>query len=358
MTEPEQLRRYRLQIDKAVARYSRQQIKRTDHLHGTSSGVPTEAFMSILGRGGKRVRGALVMAAYDMIGGTDSQLALSVACAIEVIHAYLLVTDDIADRSMTRRGGPTAHVQLSEYHEQHHLRGESTHFGASVAMMSALANLHEVELLIDEMPIPADVKIRLLKSLHACLLNTLHGQIKDIWNEAMLAPTEADALRVVEYKTAYYTLVGPLEMGAVLAGASQKDLGILRRYGLQAGIAFQLVDDVIGVFGDSTASGKSSLDDIREGKATLLVVRALQQANASQRAFLQNALGNSELTIADLEGCKEIIRATGALAYTEELAASYKAKALQELEVVPRRWHGAQAEFLRELAYYLIERRL
>ena len=356
VNQPEKLDEYRKLIDKEISSYSARLERNVKIEYGEYSRISATSFTSILSRGGKRLRGALVLTAHDMLRGRDQSVAIKVARIVEMMHAYLLMTDDIADRSRVRRGGPAAHMLISDYHAQNHLRGDSAHFGVSIAMMSALANAHQAELDIDKLPLGEEARQQIMTSLHANLVHTLHGQIQDIFIESIDRPPEADALQVVKLKTAYYTFVNPLEIGALLAGASKQDIRILKEYGLKAGIAFQLVDDIMGVFSDIEQSGKSPLDDIREGKATILMIRALEKGTHSQQQYLRHALGNPALTNDDLTECRHIIKDTGALEYTQQMAIDNTQEALKKLERVPKHWQLEQVELLRELMRYIVKR--
>jgi geranylgeranyl pyrophosphate synthase len=358
VSQPAKLEQYRKLIDEEIADYSKRLITKIGRTYGRYSRESTEAFIAILGRGGKRLRGALVISAYEMLGGKDQAVAIKVARVVEMVHAYLLITDDIADRSSIRRGGPSAHQQMSDYHAHHHLKGDGAHFGTSIAMMAALANAYQAELDLAELPVSDNTKLRILKSLQLNLVYTLYGQLQDIFIEAVKAPREADALRVVKLKTAYYTFVNPLEIGAILAGAGAEDIRALKLYGLKAGVAFQLADDILGVFAEAEQSGKSPLDDIKEGKATLLIVRALDKGTSAQKRLLRHCLGNPELTEDDLIKCRDIIVGTGALEYTKQVAASYAQKALGQLDGAPQGWKAEQKDFLRSLTHYVVERRI
>ena len=356
MKQPIQLDQYRQLIDKEIETYSAQLLADVAKTYGPHSQAATQAFTSILARGGKRLRGALVIAAYQMLGGSDLAMATKVARIVEMVQAYLLMTDDIADRSDVRRGGPSAHRYMENYHGQEGFRGDAGHFGVSIAMMSALANIHQAELDLDELQLPDDVKLKLLKSLHLNLIHTLHGQIQDIFIEAVPSPTEADVMQVIKFKTAYYTLINPLEIGALLAGAESTDIQLLQEYGLKAGVAFQLADDVLGVFGEADQSGKSPLDDIKEGKATLLAVRALAKASPAGQQQLRHCLGNPNLTMDDLQQCRDIMTESGALAYVKQMAADHVKDALNDLDRAPKHWNAEQVNFLRELTVYVADR--
>jgi geranylgeranyl diphosphate synthase type I len=352
----QKLTHYKKLIDAEVATYSTKLLAHTSREYGTYSAAETEIFLNILQRGGKRLRGALVMAGYEMRGGTDQQMILQAAVAIEMIHTYLLITDDIADRSALRRGGPAAHVQFEEYHRTEQLKGDQAHFGQSMAMTVALLGIHLAELKLEELAVAPGLKIKALQRLHTNLVHTIHGQLRDVLNECLLAPTEKDALGVAILKTAYYTFVNPLEMGIILAGGKKSELSVIRQYGVHAGVAFQLADDIIGIFSDETTSGKSASDDLREGKVTLLMQHALTRATPEQKKVLRAALGNPRLTHDDVVSCRNILTENGALKEVQAIANSYSQQAITALAKAPGVWQENYVDFLRELAEYVVNR--
>jgi geranylgeranyl diphosphate synthase type I len=357
MTHDERLKHYKHLIDQDIADYSQILLRETENKFGDYSQDALEPFVSILSRGGKRLRGALVMASYEMFRGTDQKMIIQAARAIEMIHAYVLMIDDIADHSPIRRGGPAAHMIMQKYHADHELGGDNVHFGESMAAQAAMIGGYLAEQIIDDLDAPAAIKLAVLKNLHANLVRTGHGQLRDILNEALPSVGEDDALWVAKYKTSFYTLINPLEVGGLLAGASDSDLEILRTYGLYAGIGFQIADDIMGIFGDSDATGKSSLDDLKEGKMTILMTHALAAADENQQKILKTALGNPNITEKDVKACQDIIKKTGALEYATQKAEDLARQAKTSLGDVPVLWQPELVGFLRQLTATLINRK-
>ena len=357
MTHDERLKTYKDLIDKDIAEYSKVLLDNTEDEYGAYSRETLESFVAILGRGGKRLRGALTMASYEMMGGTDRTMIIQAARAIEMIHAYVLIIDDIADRSDMRRGGPSAHKIMQEYHHKNHLKSDDAHFGESMAAQAALIGGYLAELIIDDLGISAETKLAVLRNLHSNLVRTGHGQLRDILNETLPEVTEDDALWTAKYKTAYYTVVNPLETGGILAGATKDDLMILREYGTYAGIGFQITDDIIGIFGDSAATGKSSLDDLKEGKITVLMTKALQMAGSVQRQQLLAMLGNAHVNDEDLKKCQQILADTRALEYANQKAKALAGQARDVLARAPSAWSPELVGFLDHLTEVFVERK-
>lgn len=286
-----------------------------------------DSLIDFLNRGGKRVRGALAMESYFMHGGTDPEVALGAARVVELINAGLLIMDDIQDRSVQRRGGPTVHVQLaSEYGE---------HYGVAQGLNAEMLANHRAMIELTNVRVDDSAKILAIRLLNQDVNVTIVGQINDMYNELWVAPATRDEIvNTLTWKTAYYTFVSPLELGACLAGANGLS-DRLREYALNAGIAFQISDDILGVFGDSFEVGKSAEDDIREGKATLLAAHAYSQATAEQRAVLISILGKADATIAECDQVRAVFEATGARTYADTMAQEYANKAEKALGESP-----------------------
>ncbi|HEY6736391.1 MAG TPA: polyprenyl synthetase family protein [Candidatus Saccharimonadia bacterium] len=343
-------------IDRDIDAYWLAKLSAVRRDFGVVSERAVEAYAGVMRQGGKRIRGALAVQAYRLFGGDDDGVAIGAARLIEMIHAYVLVIDDVCDRSDLRRGGPTAHRRLTAWHHKAKLRGDAGHFGYSLATLTAVAGAHEALLQAGRLHVPAERRLAALENLNSLLITTCHGQFNDIFNEV----TGTNDLRQVEdvllWKTAYYTFANPLQFGALLAGAEAPALNQLLEYSLAAGRAFQISDDILGIYGNEAATGKSPLDDLQEGKRTILVVKALRQGPAEDAAFLEAQLGNPRVGLAELERCRTIIRDSGALAFAQQEVARSVVEAQAALQggVLPADAPGVQ--FLRGLASYLTTR--
>lgn len=344
---------YKGLLDTDIAQYSKQIEKSTLQQFGANSRLEIDAFLSILQRGGKRIRGSLVMLGYEMSGGKDTKMILEAARAIEMLHAYILIIDDFQDRSVIRRGGPTAHVILSDYHRSHELSGNSEHFGASIAMNAALSGAHAAQMILANLDAPETLRLNVVGIVNRTMMITSHGQTSDIMNEVVASVTEADVDRVLEWKTAHYTILNPLHVGMVLAGADCSATDAITPFAMHAGRAFQITDDILGPFGTEFESGKSPLDDIREGKRTVLSVHALQHTTNGNKNFLIQMLGNANLTQAEFQRCKDILVEAGSYDFARKLAQDYSSKALAALETEQSRWSAEGVAFLRGLSMFL-----
>jgi len=344
-----QLAQHKQTIDADVATYVKYLKESSSTQYGNYSELALEAYCELLSRGGKRLRGALVIEGYTMSGGTNMPMIMQAARAIEMIHAYLLMIDDIQDRSLTRRGGPTAHIKLGKAVHDEHL-------GETLATNAALLGNHAAMMILANLDAPAELRSNVLSILNRTLVVTAHGQIADPMIQRNPKVSEADVTKMQEWKTATYTILNPLHVGMVLAGAGCEVTDGVTPYAMAVGQAFQITDDIIGTFGDEAKTGKSVTDDIREGKRTLLTVYALDHASAADKKFLLGCLGNSKLTAKDFQKCQEIIRKTGALDYAQARAQQYCAQALDSLHKNSRHWSKQGTEFLQGMAEYLLTR--
>lgn len=350
------LKDYKNAIDKDIATYAKYVQQTTLQLYGADVRREVDTFLSILGRGGKRIRGGLVILGYEMSGGQDRKMIVQVARAIEMLHAYVLIIDDIQDQSALRRGGPTAHVMLADYHRQQHLAGSADHFGMSVALNAALGGAHAAQIILANINADEDLRLKVLSIVNRTMLITAHGQTSDIMNEVNTEATQDDIEHVLEWKTAQYSFLNPLHVGMVLAGGDCAATDAITPYAVHTGKAFQITDDILGIFGSEAASGKSPYTDIRQGKRTLLTVYALEHAESSDKNFLIQMLGNQQLSPAEFKRCQDIFVESGALAHARQAAKTHVESALEALNHEKTRWPQENREFLRGMANYLLTR--
>lgn len=352
----EQLAHYKDVIDADIKTYAAHVRKSTSDQYGAYAQVVTDAYLDMLVHGGKRIRGALVMAGYEMCGGQDQRMIVRAATALEMIHTYILIIDDIQDRSVLRRGRPTVHEALAEYHRQQDFKGDSKHVGVALALNAALTGAHAAQVLLAGLSVDQELRIKALGIVNATMVTTAHGQTTDIMNEVVPEVRETDVRNALEWKTAHYTVLNPLCVGMVLAGAGCQDTNAIRDYALYTGKAFQITDDIIGIFGDDQETGKSNKDDIREGKRTLLVAYALQRASEEDKKTLLSCLGNDKLSDDEFTSCRRIIKDCGALDQAKTDAAKYVDLALQSLQHRQTNWQPKSVAFLQGLAMALLAR--
>lgn len=263
--------------------------------------------------GGRLMRPRLTLAAYLGLGGTDLAGAGPVAAAQEMLHTAMLVHDDVLDHDDTRRGRPNVTGSARRRLAANGVTGPAAEAPVLAAGLLggdlALAAAFE---LVAGAPVPAEVRLRVVQDLARAVDTTVAGELLDVTG-SLHGPTAVDALRVAELKTAVYSCCTPLAAGALLAGADDGVLGVLDRFGTAFGIAFQLLDDELGVFGDPAVTGKSTLSDLREGKRTELLRLAYLRADAPGRAVLDAAVGRHDLTDAEADRVREVMVRSGAL---------------------------------------------
>ncbi len=336
-------------IDADIAAYTQHLEATTASKYGKGSQLALNAYCDILSRGGKRLRGALVIEGYKMCGGTNEAMILQAARAIEMIHAYLLVIDDIQDRSVLRRGGPSAHMMLKKVVKDQHL-------AETLATNAALLGCHAAMMILANLDTEPLLRSNVLSILNRTLTVTYHGQTNDSNNESRSDVSEQDVYNVQEWKTATYTILNPIHVGMVLAGADCHATDGVTPYAMAAGQAFQIIDDVIGTFGKPTEIGKGNMGDICEGKKTLMVVYALGHAQAADKKFLLKSLGNRQLTAKDFERCEQVLIDSGAKKYAQTKAQEYVNLATQSIDNNKQHWSVEGTAFLAGLAQFLQDR--
>ncbi|MCC6495537.1 MAG: polyprenyl synthetase family protein [Propionibacteriaceae bacterium] len=291
--------------------------------------------------GGKRLRPAFCCWGYLAASG-DADVpghVLRAAASLDLLHVSALVHDDVMDGSDTRRGVPAAHVQLAGRHAAADRRGEAEAFGrAGAILLGDLLLMWSVEMFTD-CGAPAAALAAAQPLLAAMRSEVTGGQYLDITaqtRQPLDARSDPESVlaqvrRVVEYKTARYTVVRPLQIGAALGGAAPELLAALGRYASPLGRAFQYRDDVLGVFGDEAVTGKPAGDDLREGKLTVLIAKAMAGAAAADAARLDDLLGG-ELTPMEVAEARAIIADSGALSATEQEIEDATTEALTALD--------------------------
>ncbi|GAB3056037.1 polyprenyl synthetase family protein [Micromonospora schwarzwaldensis] len=288
--------------------------------------------------GGKRVRPTFAYWGWRGVVGGDAPLGtvLPALSALELLHAFALVHDDVMDASDTRRGRPTAHRAAAARHRAAGHTGDPDRYGEAVAVLIGDLCMVWADRLMAHATVPADRLLDVRRCYDQMRVETVAGQFLDVLGENDAASWSVDrALRVARYKTASYTVQRPLLFGACLAGADADGplIAAYTRYGLAVGEAFQLRDDLLGVYGDPATTGKPAGDDLRTGKPTALLMLARQLADPAQRRALDRAgtaTGGHEVArLADL------VRDTGAAARVERMIAERVTEALSALDTAP-----------------------
>ncbi|MFJ7072264.1 polyprenyl synthetase family protein [Streptomyces sp. NPDC098781] len=305
----------------------------------------------LIRRGGKRLRTAFVWCGWRAAGGSGDTTALwQTGAALELLQACALIHDDVMDGAQLRRGGPAVHVELAGLLGTARTTGSSESFGACAAVLAGDLALTWADDLMTETALRSPHGSRLYDEWRAMRGEMVAGQYRDLYAQATGSSEVGEALTVATLKSARYTVERPLTLGASLAGADARVLDALRSAGRCAGLAFQLRDDLLGAFGDSSLTGKPVDDDLRSRKLTYLLAVAVELAEASgddaaAEAFAPGAAQRSQLVV---ERMRAALERTGARAVTESKIAELAAMSLRHFERT-----GAEAAVLREFASLL-----
>ena len=339
-------------VDAALARHLEEMSDELDHL-GDDGSELVEAVRIML-EGGKRLRAAFCYWSWRAHGGDPDDVAapsqrsepgaadrdgvLHVGAALELFQAAALFHDDVMDDSDIRRGRRAAHLRFADLHTALGWSGSSRRFGESAAiLLGDLALIaSERELATAVTGLRPDIRSATQRVFDAMRTEVTVGQFLDVvaqsrpWSQDVAADEER-ARAVIRAKSARYSVEHPIVLGALMAGATGEQVMRCREIGLPLGEAFQLRDDVLGVFGDPSATGKPAGDDLREGKRTVLVARALHGASPDDASRVRSGLGRRGLSEQDVENLRSVIVRSGAVESVEDLIASLARPALAAL---------------------------
>ncbi|MFJ4094111.1 polyprenyl synthetase family protein [Kitasatospora sp. NPDC089913] len=331
--------------------------ERTAAQHGLP---PTAArsLRSFLDAGGKRLRPLLCAIGWYAAGsrGPLPEAVVRTASALEVFHAFALIHDDVMDRSETRRGRPTVHRAFALRYADRTPDATAEHLGTGAAILVGDLALCWSDELLHTAGIAAD-RLEAVRRLSDLMREeVMYGQYLDLLAPTTPAHDIRTPLTVIRYKTAKYTCERPLHIGAALAGAGPTVLRACTAFALPLGEAFQLRDDLLGVFGEPDRTGKSRLDDLREGKRTVLLALTHQRANPSQLETLREFVGCPALTDHDADRVRAVIVETGARDEAERMIRHRHDRAQRTLDRAPFPPSAVQA--LRHIAHRATHRDL
>lgn len=302
-------------------------------------------------RPGKRLRGALAACLYDAkTGKTYAEAGLSLAAVIELIHDYLLILDDVMDRSATRRGLPTVHEQ---YKRQFSHIGANEFEADMMAVNVGLLVQHIASWALSRM----DMNTKIVQQImHRNIGITGFGQMADVAGTVTRPATSEQIIKKYYKKSSIYTFVNPLLCALALAGDTDETAQQqVEAFGLPAGLAFQLRDDWLGIFGSPEESGKSNLDDIHEGKNTFLVQETLERCTEDQKKTLLEIIGNEQATEDDLKVVKDVMMQTGAVDVAQGLMEKAGREACEAARASSL-WTSDFAGLLQQVVQYSMER--
>jgi len=319
----------------------------TDFLDGASATIgrtepvftgATDALRAFVLGGGKRLRPTFAWWAWRGAGGdpagADTRGVLQAVSSLELIQACALIHDDVLDSSDSRRGSPTVHVAFAGEHARNGWLGSPEQYGLAAAVLIGDLALAWADDMFADAELPTEVLRRARPAWRAMRSEVLAGQYLDVRTQATGDESVDAALRIDLLKTAAYTVQRPLHLGAALAGAGAEVIEPLLSFGGDIGVAFQLRDDLLGVFGDPSITGKPAGDDLREGKRTLLVALGLHHARerGADTSVLDSALGAADLSDAQVDRVRELLTDVGAVAEVERRIETLTDSALSALE--------------------------
>lgn len=291
-------------------------------------------------QGGKRLRGTLVKLGFELTGAKYTPEILKPAIAYEIFQTSILAHDDIIDLSPLRRGKPTIYKSLG-----------GNHYGISQTICLGDIGFFLAYKLISESNFSEENKNLAIQFFTKAMLDTGIGQMLDVaLPHTNAKKTEQDVLEIFKLKTAHYTLVGPMQLGAILGGADQNMLANLEQFGESLGIAFQIQDDILGVFGTEEILGKPVTSDIEEGKLTLLYLYAYKNGG---KKGLEGIYG-SKVGLEELEKVRKIFVSTGALEYSQKKAEKLVNEAKK---IIPKITKDLKyKKYLEKMADFLVKR--
>jgi geranylgeranyl diphosphate synthase, type I len=311
---------------------------------------------------GKKIRAGLVKLGYDACHGEHSPPSAvpdgvqRAAGCVEVLHNAFLIHDDIVDNSDLRRNVPTVHRRFADAsRERFPTPAAALAYGNAIALNFGDKGQALAQELLLSSGFPEGVLLKAVTLLSQVTIDTVTGQLLDVGDVRLSELGEGPVLLIHEYKTAHYTVMLPMLMGAILAAAPDEALASIRNYSVPIGIAFQIQDDILGLFGDEQLLGKPVDSDLKEGKKTLLFVHAYASAAPADRALLERAHGNPHAGPEDLQAVRRIVRETGALARSEAIAKNFVDEGKRYIPGVTASAHWRR--ILGGLADYFIQRR-
>ncbi|WP_010146497.1 polyprenyl synthetase family protein [Serinicoccus profundi] len=291
--------------------------------------------------GGKRLRATFLYWGWRALGGADDPAAVRAASAMEIFQAAALLHDDVMDHSDLRRGQPTAHRTFARHHREQGWSGDADSFGHAAAILAGDLCLNWTDEVFTSSGLTPDALQRARPEFDRMRTQLMGGQFLDMlegargWGDLDLDQRLERCLTVIRYKSARYSVQQPLLIGADAAGVQEQTREGLHSYGATLGEAFQLRDDVLGVFGDPAQTGKPAGDDLREGKHTVLIAQTLAHADADGRALVERTLGDPDLSEGSVDRVREVMVDSGALGRTEQMIGTGAEQAARTIEGTP-----------------------
>ncbi len=356
MGAAEEMEAFKKVFDRELERYFSlliKNIKKEDVIAGRALGFVRDIVLA----GGKRIRPMLALKAYESFGGKNKKAMMKVAIAIELIHVYLLIHDDICDRSATRHGKKTLHLVMADCARKMFGKSEVEHHGISLAIIIGDLLCAEAFKLIYQSGLDSGRIDGIGAYFQQVVSQTCLGQVQELSLQSSTIAARSDVMRVYLNKTAKYTFEGPLHVGAIAVGSGdKKTLNNLSACALPMGVAYQMQDDLLSLFVSEKKSGKSNVSDIKEGKQTMLVFETRKRANIAQCKKFDSLLGKLDISKKEADEFRGIIKNTGALEAVKAEIDGYLEEAARQAELLNA--NEKLKIFLADLAGYLAGREI
>jgi len=317
MAFKQEYNKYRTRFDRALDLFFKKQISRTRRLDNRYQDLILEVANFTLGGGAKRLRPVMTQLGYELVYGKPNKAIIDIGMALELYHSWLLIHDDFIDRDELRHNKPTVHIQFERLYRKK-FKSLSTHYGTSFAILAGdFADILASQL-FEQANLPVARKNKAKQVLYDNFELTVYGEFLDVYG----CETKEEVWKVAELKTAYYSFVNPLMIGAVLGDANQSQLKIFKKFGKLVGTAFQIRDDIIGLYGSSKETGKGEGADVREKKVTPLIYEARHLASSKDKTILNKIWRKIEVNSSDIKQVRSIVEKSGSLEYNQKTAKS------------------------------------
>jgi len=333
ISELQEVKERREKVDKAIA-----EILANGYYEPLLKGMQRYPFA-----GGKRWRPIFAMLTADCIGGAGDR-AMLFGIALELIHNFTLVHDDIMDMAETRRKIKCIHADKTIHPDEHYRLAYAIDVGDAL-----FAKGFEV---LEQVKASDGVVRRLLRETAKMVLGIAEGQQMDMDFAQRYNITEQEYFKMIEKKTALMFRTAAMG-GAIIAEGTEQQIESCAEFGRLVGIGFQIADDIIDLLGNPEVTGKPRGGDIKEGKRTLIIVHALENASESQRKKIVEVLGNRFVTPQQIEECIEVLKSIGSIKYAERIAVEFSLKAKDCLKVLP---NNREREILNMFADFMVHR--
>lgn len=312
-----ELSQIRHELNQILAEFT---TSRSANLEGIGSELRpvAKAMTDFINDGGKRLRPLFAYLGYLASGANPRPEILKACTALELVHVCALIHDDVMDGSDTRRNKPAIHKLFEGIHRSENLKGDPQRFGTASAILLGDLALVWADRMLVESGIAQSEFINCQEVFCEMRDELMAGQYLDVLEGALATTSVERSLKVARFKSGKYSIERPLHFGAALAGRSDL-FQTFSSYGLPLGEAFQLRDDLLGVFGDSEITGKPSGDDLREGKRTVLIATTMELATPAEKEKLQNGLGKQDISDGEIAELQQIIQGCGAKDKVEKL---------------------------------------